>query len=480
MRAFVMNDDFLHRMRKAPPPGFLQELKARLDRQPNVPPERKRHGFGRGVIVGFLIAGVAFATASVSLTGWPTSASQFFGAPLEYLTQAFQHRNDSAADATHTKPAQLGPWFPMHANPQTEPPPSTASATALDSNAASTNAPSGAASGAQAAPSGAVAKPTGQLGGTQIGVQRDIHAFMQASLKGSWAGSVKLIELPGSDVFTGLCGDYNNSSPRPNVVMTTRHIASEPSCKIQHPRQTVELKLGYQAIVLARSKLYAPMYISPRMLYLALAERVPDPADPNRLIDNPYTTWSSTWKEYTTAPPDDRIQVYGPAPSSPEGRLATQLLLEAGCNTFPRLAALRDSNYPEYENACHRLRNDGLYAQTPQGNDMAEMLNINPTALGVFTLPGFQAQKSRLNANPVSDVMPEYVFLGSESYPLSRTLYFYYAGYSDFWMRSLFDSLISPSFYETRYDAPWGFVALDEAESALNRANYEAHKYVQF
>lgn len=477
-----MNDDFLHRMRKAPPPGFLEELKARLDRQPNVPPERKRLGFGRGMIVGFLIAGVAFATASVSLTGWPTSASQFFGAPLEYLTQAFQHRNDSAADGSHTKPAQLGPWFPVHANPQTEPPPSTASAAALDSNAASTNGPSAAASGPQAAPSGAFAKPTGPLAGGQfqLGVQREIHSFVQSSLKGSWAGSVKLVDLPANDIFVSLCGYNNISSPRPDALITSRRIAAEPSCKRAHAHQIVELKLGYQAIVLARSKLYAPMYISPRMLYLALAERVPDPADPNRLIDNPYTTWSSTWKESSAAPPDDRIQVYGPAPSSPAGRLAAQLLLEAGCNTFPRLAALRDSNYPEYENACHQLRSDGHYSETPQGNDMTEMLNINPTALGIFTLRGFQVQKNRLNANPVSDVMPEYVFLGSESYPLSRTLYLYWAVYSNDWTRSLFDYLISPSFYETRYDLPWGFVALDEAESAMNRANFEARKYVQF
>ena len=477
-----MNDDFLHRMRKAPPPDFLQELKARLDRQPNVPPERKRLGFGRGVIVGLLIAGVAFATASVSLTGWPTSVKQFFGAPLEYLTQAFQHRNDSAADAAHTRPAQLGPWFPVQANPQTEPPPSTASAAALDSSAASSNAPSAAASGPQAATSGTAAKPTGLLAGGQFqfGVQPDIHSFVQSSLKGSWTGGVKLVDLPANDIFGSLCGYNTLASLHPDVLITTRRIASEPSCKLAPAHQIVELKLGYQAVMLARSKLYPAMYISPKMLYLALAKRVPDPANPNQLINNPYTTWSSTWSGSASAPPDDRIQVYGPAPGSPAGRFATQLLLEAGCNSFPRLAALRETNYPEYETACHQLRSDGHYAETPQGNDMAETLNINPTALGVFTLPGFQAQKSRLNANPVSDVMPEYAFLGSESYPLSRTFYLYFPGSSDYWMRSLFQFLISPSFYETRYDVPWGFVALDEAESALNRANYEARKYVQF
>src|SRR5581483_5053868 len=108
-----MNDDFLHRLRKSPPPGFLNELKARLDRQPRLSHPR-RSGFGRGLIVGFLVAGVAFAVTSVSLTGLPTSAAQFFSAPVQFFGRITAGYGSADREANHTqiKAVPLSPWFP--------------------------------------------------------------------------------------------------------------------------------------------------------------------------------------------------------------------------------------------------------------------------------------------------------------------------------------------------------------------------------
>jgi PBP superfamily domain len=490
MWGFVMNDDFLHRPRKAPPPEFLADLKARLDRQPKILAARRRSGFVRGMLIGFLVAGVSFALASVSLTGWPTSARQFFGAPLHYMAQFLGRGNESEQEKSpHVKAQPLGPaLFPIHGNAQTASAPDTAWATATATGpgaapgTASAGALSTSSSEAQtaAAGTGGAKQPAPQPSGTQIGVQRDIHSFMQANLRGSWIAP-RLVNLPDAEIVTAMCDPVAPSpSPRPTMIATTHRItSSEPGCRLrQHPGKVMEFKLGYQAVVLARSKLYT-MYLSPRMLYLALARRVPDPANPNELIDNPYTTWSSTWPGSTSTLPDDRIQVYGPALDSPQGRLAVQLLLDMGCNTFPRIAALRETNEPEFDAACRQIRTDGLYAEVPQHADLIEMLNMNPTALGVLSLQGFQAVQNRLNANPISDAAPEYAALGSQRYPLSRTLYFYMHIWSDTWPRQYFDDVLNPSFYEMR-DPPWGFVPLDEAESALNRANFEARKYVQF
>lgn len=476
-----MNDDFLHRMRKAPPPGFLRELKGRLDRQPKVPPERKRLGFGRGMIVGFLVAGVSFALASVSLTGWPTSARQFFSTPVEYVVQTWQHQrhgSEQDADRAQMKAQPLGPaWFPTHVNaqPASGPAPDTAEAIATPipplSNTATSNAPSATGGRPQAAAPGAAPK---SLIGYQVGTQHDVYPFLQSSLH-----NVDVVELSGLDSFGELCGPYNRR-PLPRLIISTRHIAAEPACKLQHYPRILELKLGYLAVVLVRSKLYAPMYLSPRTLFLALARRVPDPAHPNQLIDNPYTTWSSTWNGSGPALPEDLIQFYGPPQDSPAGRIAVELLLDAGCNSIPALVEMRDRNDPEFESVCHELRTDGHYTEFPQHTDLVEMLNINPTAIGVATPQWFQSTKTKLNANPVNDVSPDYAELGSQRYPLSRTLYFDAAGTPDYWMRSLFDNLLTPSFYDTSRTLAWGFVPLDEAERNLNRAYFEALKYVQF
>ena len=481
------DDDFLNRLRKAPSPELLTGLKARLDRQPKVPPER-RSGFGRGLIVGFLVAGVAFAATSVSITGLPTSPGRFFSAPVEFLTRIMTRRNDSEVDANRVqiKAVPLGSvWtVPPHVSAQPASATdveSTASATASASAASGSAPPSGASTGSRVVAPGAVSKPSW---GIVFGAQREIHPLAQATLQGSWAERIKLVALSSTAVFTGFCGS-NIPINHPDFIETTQRITTESSCKAAHAWHIVELKVGYQAVVLARSKLYTPLNLSARDVFLALAKRVPDPAQPGQLINNPYLTWN----EIDSALPYDSIQFYGPPQNSPEGRLTAELLLEAGCNTFPTLVALREHDEPAFETACHKLRTDGAYKEIPVRGEISqtEMLNVTPTVVGIYTLDGFQAARSRLNANPIDGVAPEYATLASKQYPASRTLYVYTQqislefGPGGWGPNSFLAALISPSFYETRYDdSTWGFVALDEAESAVSRAYLEARKPLQF
>src|SRR6185437_7642541 len=72
MRVSAMNDEFLHRVRKAPAPDFLKELKSRLDRQPplgRMPSPRRRWTFTRGLLAGLLLGGAAFAFLARLLPG---------------------------------------------------------------------------------------------------------------------------------------------------------------------------------------------------------------------------------------------------------------------------------------------------------------------------------------------------------------------------------------------------------------------------
>jgi phosphate transport system substrate-binding protein len=460
----------------------VKDLKSRLDRQPKAPPERKRSGFGRGVIVGFLLAGVSFALASVSLTGWPTSARQFFSAPVEYVVQTWRHHQEFGQDdAQHAqvKAQPLGPaWFPTHASaePASGPAPEITGAIATPnrpgSKTASSNAPPVTGTGTPAAAGGAIARPPF---GYRIAAQQDVYPFLKSTLH-----NVNVIELTEADAFGDLCGPLSISPQLSYLVISTRHIAADPTCKLQHSARIMELKLGYLAVALVRSKLYAPMYLTPRTLFLALARRVPDPAHAGQLIDNPYTTWNSTWNGSGAALPEDSIQFYGPAQDSPAGRLAIELLMDEGCNSFPTLVAMRDHKDPQFESACHELRTDGHYREIPERADLVEVLNINPTALGIVNPQWFQAVKNKLNANPINDVWPDYADISSQHYPLSRALYIDIQGVPLSWMRSLYDNFLNPVFYDTSRTPAWGFVPLDEAESNLNRAYFEAQRYVQF
>jgi phosphate transport system substrate-binding protein len=476
------DDDFLNRLRKAPPPEFLTGLKARLDRQPKVPPER-RSGFGRGLIVGFLVAGVAFAATSVSLTGLPTSPGRFFSAPVEFLTRTVTGRNNSERDTNpvQIKAVPLGSvWaVPPHVNAQ------PASATGVESTASAVraSAPTPYTTGTESrvgAP-GAVSKPSW---GIVFGAQREIHPLAQATLQGPWAERIKLVEQPSTAVFTGLCGS-NIPINHPDIIETTHRITTESSCKVAHALRVVELKVGYQAVVLARSKLYTPLNLSARDVFLALAQRVPNPAQPGQLIENPYLTWN----EIDSALPYDSIEFYGPPQNSPEGQLAAELLLDAGCNSIPALVALREHYGPAFETTCRKLRTDYAYREIPLRSEVSQtdILSVTPTIVGIYTLKGFQAEQNRLNANPIDGVAPEYATLASQQYPASRTLYVYTTqesigfGPKGWGPNAFLAALISPSFYDSRYnDSTWGFVALDEAESAVSRAYLEARKPIQF
>ena len=477
-----MNDDFLNRLRKAPPPEFLKELKARLERQPPLPPVRRRSGFGRGLVVGILVTALSFATASVSITGWPTSPRQFFSAPVEYLAQSIKHRDESGQgeDQTHVKAVPLGPaWFPTHVNAQpasaNDVDRSSASAAAAPpaapagANTTSTQPVSADSAGARATASGAIAKSFG----LQLGVQRQLDAFARSN-SSSARVVVNLVQLTDNTVFAGLCGSVNDINSLPHIIETTHRITSNPACTTARPYDIMELKLGYLAAVLARSRLYAPMNLSAHELFLALARRVPDPTHAGRIIDNPYTTWN----EINPALPYDSIQFYGPPPNSPEGRLAAALLLDEGCDTF--------RNTPSFEQSCREMRTDSHYSDGAGRGNLWEVLNITPTALGIVSLNNFQAVQTNFNANPIDGVAPDYAAIAARHYPASAAIYMYAASYNfrsqyPTSIKQLVLDAISPDSANRRaYDSVWGFVQLDEAESAVTHAWMEARKTVQF
>ena len=115
-----MNDDFLHRLRREPPPGFLAELKDKLDRQSAAPPRPRRLSFSRGLIVGLLLATTAFAVTSLSINSAPKSLHALLAAPVELVARMSSGPSQSK-DRQHHGPAPLGPaWLPTHVAPHPE------------------------------------------------------------------------------------------------------------------------------------------------------------------------------------------------------------------------------------------------------------------------------------------------------------------------------------------------------------------------
>jgi phosphate transport system substrate-binding protein len=452
-----MNDDFLHRLRKAPPPEFLDGLKERLDRQSPLAGARpRRFPFARGLFIGLLLGSAAFAITSLSVNRSPASFADFLKAPAQLL--AGLGGSSQGDDGQHHRGAPLGPvWLPKHGAAQdAAPPEATASAARITSPTveAATARSSATQSGSPST------NPLTNPYGSRLVAAAGAYPHASSVIERLSNGRLKVSLDKSGAAFASLCEeDLKNKGA--DFVELTRRVAPTDLRNCRYPIS--ELKVGHQAVVLARSKLYGPLKVSTRDLFLALARQVPVPTDPTVLMDNPNTTWN----QIDSALPYDRIQILGPALGSAQGKLAAALLLEAGCNTYPWIAELRDTDYAQYEEICTTPRIDGAYEESPLGiSTNTENLERNPTVLGVLTLSEFEWAKGRLVANPIDNIEASPETVVSNTYPASRTLYLYTNADARFLnTNSLVGAFLHPNLYGT-YFYDWGFIALNAAEHA--------------
>jgi phosphate transport system substrate-binding protein len=181
----------------------------------------------------------------------------------------------------------------------------------------------------------------------------------------------------------------------------------------------VEVKFGYDGIVLANDK-RAPHYmLTPAELYLALAKRVPDPSGASHLVANPYLRWS----EIDPKLPDVGIEVFGPPPTSGTRDAFLELVMDPGCETFAVVEAL---SADERETACFQLREDGKYIEAGENDNLiVQKLQANPTALGIFGYSFLDQNTDKVQGAAINGVAPNFDTIADGSYPVSRPLFFY-------------------------------------------------------
>src|SRR5690606_24337893 len=79
----------------------------------------------------------------------------------------------------------------------------------------------------------------------------------------------------------------------PDVANASRRMNANEfaACQKNGVTGIVEVRVGYDGLVIAQSKTGTPLNLTRKDVYLALAKNVPDPANPSNLIANPYITW---------------------------------------------------------------------------------------------------------------------------------------------------------------------------------------------
>lgn len=210
----------------------------------------------------------------------------------------------------------------------------------------------------------------------------------------------------------------------PDVANASRAIlASElEACAKAGVKDVIEVKVGFDGIVVANSKKGKLYQLTLKEIYMALAKQVPDPANPARLIANPYKTWS----EINKALPADRIEVLGPPPTSGTRDAFLELGMEPGCESFASNKALKTADSARFKQVCHAIREDGFYVEAGENDNLiVQKLQANPKALGIFGYSFLEQNVSQLQGSTINGVIPTFDNIASSKYPVSRAMYIY-------------------------------------------------------
>jgi phosphate transport system substrate-binding protein len=231
----------------------------------------------------------------------------------------------------------------------------------------------------------------------------------------------------------------------PDVTNASRRMKSSEFklCQENGVKDIIEVLIGYDGIVVANSKAKAPMQLTRKDLFLALAAKVPGPD--GKLIDNPY----KTWKDVNPALPNTRIEVLGPPPTSGTRDAFAELAMEGGAKKFADLKTLRGSKDKAeimalmeklgipasafnkkgkkvFKAVAHAVREDGHYVEAGENDNLiVQKLEANPDALGIFGFSFLDQNSDKVQGSIIEGNEPAFETIADKSYPISRPLYFY-------------------------------------------------------
>lgn len=194
------------------------------------------------------------------------------------------------------------------------------------------------------------------------------------------------------------------------------------NCADNGVTEIVEVKIGYDGIVLANSKKAAPFELTRQEIFLALAKEVPDPSNPEKLIPNPY----KNWKEINSALPDTKIEVLGPPPTSGTRDAFVELAMETGADTFDVIKNMKKSDKDGYKRVSQSVREDGAFIEAGENDNLiVQKLQANPNALGIFGFSFLDQNADVVQGSTIEGEKPTFEGIAKGAYPVSRPLFFY-------------------------------------------------------
>jgi phosphate transport system substrate-binding protein len=262
----------------------------------------------------------------------------------------------------------------------------------------------------------------------------------------------------------------------PDITNASRRIKQSEydRCVANGVKEIIEVKIGYDGIVLANSKKVAPMKLTRKDIFLALAKDVPDPNGGEKLVPNPY----KTWKDVNPALPAKSIEVLGPPPTSGTRDAFVELAMEGGAKKFALIKAMKKKDKNQYKAVCHTIREDGAYVEAGENDNLiVQKLEANPNAIGIFGFSFLDQNMDKIQGSFVDGVQPEFEAIADGQYPVSRPLYFYvkkaHVGVIPGIKEYLIEFTSDKAWGEDGYLAEKGMIPMPDEERSKFRADIE-------
>ena len=231
--------------------------------------------------------------------------------------------------------------------------------------------------------------------------------------------SPKVESLGTGGGFKMFCGGLGEGFP--DVANASRPMKKSEfeACKAKGVKDIVEIKIGFDGIVIAMDKKAPDYNFKLEHLYLGLAQNA---LRGGQFVANPY----KNWKEVGSNLPSNRILVYGPPPTSGTRDAWIELGVEAGAKKFPTIKALHDKDDKAFKAKVDPMRTDGGWIDAGENdNAIVGTITKTPGALGVFGYSFLEENGNRIKAAAVNGVKPTAQTIASGQYPVSRSLYIY-------------------------------------------------------
>ena len=205
-----------------------------------------------------------------------------------------------------------------------------------------------------------------------------------------------------------------------DIANASRRIKKEEvaDCNKNGVNDIVEVKIGFDGIVVAQSKAGPAMTLSKETIWLALAKQVPAGG---KLVDNPHKVWSDVDPKL----PKTKIEVLGPPPTSGTRDAFVELVMEEGCKGFPEIKAL-EADKKAHKVACTQMREDGAFIEAGENDNlMVQKLNSNKDAVAIFGFSFLDQNADKIRGINVGGVEPTFENIASGKYGVSRSMFFY-------------------------------------------------------